>query len=165
MNWKFDFSPETSDIFAVWWRCRGLSEGRWWYPLGLVVAKFERRRNFHFAAPWRLCAGGQSRPNAGHPVSADFIWSRQANTNVNGTITYNWYCMILTVTNTVSYSQENIARFDHGLYSSYVCLFLIIMHILLSLKRFSITPFLKPSIQRFTCIAHSHNHHSPQSCY
>jgi len=60
MNWKFDFSPETSDIFAVWWRCRGLSEGRWWYPLGLDVAKFERRRS-HFAAPWRLCAGSHDR--------------------------------------------------------------------------------------------------------
>ena len=60
MNWKFDFSPETSDIFAVWWRCRGLSEGRWWYPLGLDVAKFERRRS-HFAAPWRLCAGRHDR--------------------------------------------------------------------------------------------------------
>jgi hypothetical protein len=29
MNWKFDFSPETSDIFAVGGRCRGLSVGRW----------------------------------------------------------------------------------------------------------------------------------------
>jgi hypothetical protein len=27
MNWKFDFSPETSDIFAVWGRCRRRGDG------------------------------------------------------------------------------------------------------------------------------------------
>jgi hypothetical protein len=68
MNWKFDFSPETSDIFAVWWRCRGLSEGRWWYPLGLDVAKFERRRFSFCSALAFVC--GQARPSADLPVPA-----------------------------------------------------------------------------------------------
>ena len=27
MNWKFDFSPETSDIFAVWRCCRCRGDG------------------------------------------------------------------------------------------------------------------------------------------
>lgn len=60
MNWKFDFSPETSDIFAVWWRCRGLSEGRWWYPLRARGCEV-RKASSHFAAPWRLCAGSHDR--------------------------------------------------------------------------------------------------------
>jgi hypothetical protein len=42
MNWKFDFSPETSDIFAVGGGAVDLSVGRWWYPVGLDVANFAK---------------------------------------------------------------------------------------------------------------------------
>ena len=44
MNWKFDFSPETSDIFAVGGGAVDLSVGRWWYPVCLDVANFAKQR-------------------------------------------------------------------------------------------------------------------------
>jgi len=57
MNWKFDFSPETSDIFAVGGGAVDLSVGRWWYPVCLDVANFAKPVARHFGRPWRRVCG------------------------------------------------------------------------------------------------------------
>jgi hypothetical protein len=132
-------SQTEEDIFAVWWRCRGLSEGRWWYPLGLDVAKFERRR-FHFAAPWRLCAGRHDRVRIfPSPQSQHHFDELQIN------VKSSTLQLIIIVCSAGIY----IFGFERrSITLLMVCILMSvfhyhIMHILLSLNRLSKTPFLK----------------------
>jgi hypothetical protein len=66
MNWKFDFSPETSDIFAVGGGAVDLSVGRWWYPVGLDVANFAKPVAEHFGKPWRRVCGCGRKAHGPH---------------------------------------------------------------------------------------------------
>ena len=48
MNWKFDFSPETSDIFAVWRCCRCRGDG-----VRSLCADFEIEVRWILVGSWR----------------------------------------------------------------------------------------------------------------
>jgi hypothetical protein len=127
MNWKFDFSPETSDIFAVWWRCRGLSEGR--------------EASSHFAAPWRLCAGSHDRVRA-IPPPLELQVMKAARAGELHVLTSLITCVCVKVVDTGIYETRYISL-------SMVCIPMSVshyhvMHILLSLNRLPKTPFSKP---------------------
>lgn len=136
MNWKFDFSPETSDIFAVWWRCRGLSEGRWWYPLGLDVAKFERRRFSFCSALAFVCKRIFPSPQSQQHHLMNFKTFMECHLQYI-TIYHMWHSHTF-VLETKRDSRIMVCILPVSHYH--------ITHILLSLNRLSKTPFLKLTV-------------------
>jgi hypothetical protein len=87
-----------------------------------------------------VCVGRLDRGKAGPSRPRELHFTlHQAIANITINITSNQHSLDCYRIIDTSVNLKGSKRFDHGLYS-YVCLFLIIMHTLSSLKRCSKTP-------------------------